>query len=371
MKMASDMNTCSGLDVQGSDRDFLADAFGPAPSSPTIALPGRLGDGAPGFSGDRLLAILDRAPCLIAVTRGPGHILEFANRTCRDLLGSACVLGRPLSIEDGVLAGGDLLQRLDGAFAQTPGQPGPAVELRGQGGDPSLPLFLDFVIQPVIAAQGQVSGLLIEGHEVTDRVLAKRRQALFIDEMNHRVKNSLATVLALIRLTRQTAASLDAFTDSLSRRIVAMGKTQALITTTALDAVGVQDLLALELAPYLGEGGPVELACADFEVTSLSAVNLSLIIHELLTNAAKYGALAEPGGQLRVACAPHPDGGAALTWRETTVQPLAPAGPPGFGTALIARLARGLGGGIDLTWRPDGLDVLIRFKARPGGPAAL
>jgi two-component sensor histidine kinase len=356
--------SCSGLDIDPHDSGFLADAFGLDLSSlggPVSPLPG--------FRADRLLAILDRAPCLIAVTRGPQHIVEFANRAFRDMLDGLFILGRPIHLERGPLAGRDFVKRLDDAFAQTPRPPEQALEVQRRGGEVSASLFLDFVIQPVFSPSGLVTGLLIEGHDVTERVLFKRRQILLMDEMNHRVKNTLATVVALIRLARRSATTLDAFTDSLTRRIVAMGQTQELISVGSLDAVSVQDLLTLELAPYLGENGPVQLTCGDVEIASPSAVNLSLIVHELLTNAAKYGALSEAGGRLQIDCQLHPDG-AVLAWRETTARPLAPAGPAGFGTALIDRLGRGLGGGVVLTWRADGLDVLIRFAASAGTQAS-
>jgi two-component sensor histidine kinase len=129
-----------------------------------------------------------------------------------------------------------------------------------------------------------------------------------------------------------------------------------------LETVSVRKVLNVELAPYVG--GRVSLHCDNLTVEASAGVNLSLIVHELLTNALKYGPLSSLGGHLDVACR-GVEGGAALVWTETTAAKIGTPGAPGFGTQLIQRLASALRGSITTDWRPTGLRVVVAFAASP------
>jgi two-component sensor histidine kinase len=352
-------------DLPGGDRSLFAESFDltPAAADRIRGLDAR--DHIARAYGGRWLALLEQASCLIAVTSGPRHILAFANAACRRRLDVTEVIGRPAGEVAAALGGGAFAARLDAVYqtglAERPGAE--AVAARRGAGEPPGPLYLDFVLQPILDGDGRASGVLIEGHDVTERVRVEQERTLLMDELNHRVKNTLATVVAMARLARKSAASLDGFADSLTRRIVAMSRTQDLLMAKATHAVPVRDVLALELAPYLIAGGPVQLTCEDMAIGADAAVHLSLIFHELLTNAAKYGALAHPEGRLTVRCARGP-ALAELAWCETAGRVLPPSGPPGFGSTLIERLARGLGGGVRLIRRDDGLDAVLSFAVR-------
>jgi two-component sensor histidine kinase len=232
-------------------------------------------------------------------------------------------------------------------------------------GEPPTRLHIDFLYQPIVGVDGAVTGVFVEGADVTARVLADDRHKMLTAELIHRVKNALATVLGLARLTKATATSVDDFLQTLTERVVAMGKTQDLLAEGVWEAVKVIDVLNVELAPYIDNSGRVALHCQDMTMTAVMAVNLSLVVHELLTNALKYGALSPLGGRLVVTCT-HNGSGATLVWSEQTDGPPSISKAPGFGTSLIERLARSLGGGALFDLQETGLQAIVNFAVSLG-----
>ena len=168
------------------------------------------------------------------------------------------------------------------------------------------------------------------------------------------------TVQALAMLTGRTAKTVAEFKATLANRIQSMAKTQDLLLNGRADRVGVREVLEAELGPYLGSTNQVEFSCESMTIAARSAVSLGLLVHELLTNAAKYGALSTPGGHLTVRCV-RTAGGALLDWRETTENAVVPPGESGFGTLLIERLARSLGGRAELEMSATGLRAKITY----------
>ncbi|TNC11459.1 HAMP domain-containing protein [Methylobacterium terricola] len=193
-----------------------------------------------------------------------------------------------------------------------------------------------------------------------ERRAADARQELLIHELNHRVKNTLATVQSMARQTARSAASLDDFTGSFEARLLAMSQTHNVLTANHWEGAGLRGILSAELEPYAGgrddrirlEGPPVSL-------TPAVALPLGMAIHELATNAAKYGALSAEAGQVAVEWQVGPDT-LSLRWRESGGPPVAPPARTGFGTRLIrTSLERELAGEVRLDFAAGGLACLI------------
>ena len=206
-----------------------------------------------------------------------------------------------------------------------------------------------------------IGGILVICEEVTERVHAELRGHLLMQEMNHRVKNTLATVQSLMMLTSSTAKSLEQFTESLGERIGAMARAQDILLRGHDGDVAIGDLMNAEFAPYVSSR-QLHMECAPLQISARHAVSVGLILHELLTNAAKYGALSTPGGRLQVRCVPEEDRG-VVHWREQTEHPIAPKRGRGFGTVLIEQLARELGGEARFDLQPGGLEASVSFRA--------
>lgn len=185
-------------------------------------------------------------------------------------------------------------------------------------------------------------------------------------ELNHRVKNTLANVLSIIALTRRRAEDVDDFATSLDGRIRALSATHDLLTRSDWGTTPVAEVVRAELRPYAHEadrvvdmgGPPVELAPND-------ALSLGLAIHELATNAAKYGALSRPGGRVSVMWELAAPDLVRVDWQESGGPPVPAQRGRGFGTDLIERIvAHELRNPVKLDFDPEGVRCRLLIPVR-------
>ena len=156
-------------------------------------------------------------------------------------------------------------------------------------------------------------------------------------ELDHRVKNTLANIQALVTQSSRSADSLKVFVEGLDKRIHSMARAHSLLTQSRWEGVSVDDLLREELEPYTHALGNVVLNGVDAVLTPKSALALSLVLHELATNAAKFGAFSRPGGSVAVQWRILGDGSIGLSWTESGGPVVEPPTRRGFGTSLIER----------------------------------
>jgi two-component sensor histidine kinase len=210
----------------------------------------------------------------------------------------------------------------------------------------------ELVVDPARGLR-QVVGVAID---ITDR-------KHMTDELNHRVKNNLATVLSLALQTAKTTEDLKLFLKLFTGRVQALSKVNELLTRHAWTDVRLKDLLAMALKPYLDEGLAVTGGSPDdLAVGARAAVSLSLVLHELASAATRHGALAGDGGRVEVSWSrPDPEHG-ALVWTERSFAPVQSSEADETSARLVERLTSGdLGGHADFDARPDGLDARISF----------
>lgn len=194
-------------------------------------------------------------------------------------------------------------------------------------------------------------------------------------ELNHRVKNTLANVLSIIALTRRRATDLDRFADSLEGRIRALSATHDLLTQSEWGTTPIMAVVRAEMAPYAQDADRMlEMVGPDVELAPNDALSLGLAIHELATNAAKYGALSTQDGRVRVSWEMVDPALARITWEERD-------GPPidterlrkrGFGTDLIEKIvAHELRNPVDLRFEPGGVRCALLIPVRQRGDFAI
>lgn len=189
-----------------------------------------------------------------------------------------------------------------------------------------------------------------------ERKLAAERDQLMMAELDHRVKNTLANIQALVLQTSLSADSLSVFVEGLAARIQSMARAHSLLSQTRWEGVSINSLLLEELEPYMRNGQVFEINGVDLVLTSKSALALSLAIHELATNAAKYGALSSAGGRVSIKWTRMETGGLNLSWTERGGPPVNPPTRRGFGSTLIERaLAMETDGQAILRYLPDGV----------------
>jgi PAS domain S-box-containing protein len=198
--------------------------------------------------------------------------------------------------------------------------------------------------------------------DVTDRKLADARQRLLLDELNHRVKNTLAVVLAMARQTAAGAGDLAGFRAAFEGRLRALAAAHDLLAAGGWARARLGALVRAALAAHAGTGEDrVRVEVADLPLGAGVAQDLMLALHELATNAAKHGALSMPEG--RVVVEGRVVGGELLlTWTEAGGPPVAPPTRRSFGTLLLERvLAHQHGGRAAFRWRPEGLAYALHL----------
>jgi light-regulated signal transduction histidine kinase (bacteriophytochrome) len=189
-----------------------------------------------------------------------------------------------------------------------------------------------------------------------ERKRAAERDALLMLELDHRVKNTIANIQALVLRTSRSAESLTVFVQGLDGRIRSMAKSHSLLSQSRWEGVSIDRLLREELDAYSTEQMKVELSGVNVMLTPKSALSLSLAIHELATNAAKFGAFSQPHGRVAVRWILTPDGGIDLSWSEMGGPLVSPPTHVGFGTTLIERaLAMETGGRATLHYHLTGV----------------
>jgi len=207
--------------------------------------------------------------------------------------------------------------------------------------------------------------------DITERKAAEQRQRLLMDELNHRVKNTLATVQSLATQTARGATTPAAFRERFEGRLIALSKAHDQLTTHHWESVDLRELLSGSLAPYAGTTSDrVVLRGEDVVLHPRAVLTLAMAVHELTTNAAKYGALSVPSGSVEVQWRPvrAENGGPCLQieWIEQGGPNVVEPEQHGFGTKLIeGSIASDLAGKTQLVFQPQGLrcEITIPMKA--------
>ncbi|MDR7103601.1 CHASE domain-containing protein [Croceicoccus sp. BE223] len=192
-------------------------------------------------------------------------------------------------------------------------------------------------------------------------------------ELNHRVKNTLANVLSIVSLTRRRATDIDSFATSLDGRIRALSATHDLLTQSEWGTTPVRSVVEVEMAPYaLGRDAAVEMDGPHVELAPNDALSLGLAIHELATNAAKFGALSVPQGRVEVHWDLVADNLVRVRWRESGGPEVPVHRPKGFGTELIEKIvAHELRNPVDLVFEPGGVRCTMLIPVRNRGDFAI
>jgi PAS domain S-box-containing protein len=219
---------------------------------------------------------------------------------------------------------------------------------------------ISLTVSPIKNAQGRIIGASKIARDITERKRKDEHIALLAREAEHRTKNILATLQAIV--IRSHSDTADGLKRAIEGRVEALAKLHDLFVKSRWTGAELSHIATQELAPYLGEDerraridGPHVLLAPN------TAQAIGVTLHELATNAAKYGSLSVPNGQVEVTWSRAIDGRLILQWTET-------GGPPakkqrqGFGTTVTERMIQWQGGEMHFDWREEGLACKIIFK---------
>jgi two-component sensor histidine kinase/PAS domain-containing protein len=219
-------------------------------------------------------------------------------------------------------------------------------------------------------------GLVVTVQDVSARRRADEAQKLLLAELNHRVRNLLASVIAMVVQAERGASSAAELRDELSARLHALSRAHHLLSASAWSEAGVAEVVRSTLEPHLGvEPTRFQIDGASFKVTSDTALALNMALHELATNAMKYGALTAAQGKIAIRWFADPDRPAfvRLIWIESGGPAVSAPERDGFGTRLLSRAFASCGGEAKVRFRPEGVVselVFARADASPGASGA-
>ena len=316
-------------------------------------------------SRQRILGIIESArDAIISIDTGQRIVLFNAAAEQIFQRSSADMLGQPLDLlipERFRVIHGEHI----GEFART------GVSSRVMGGLAALSALRgdgsEFPIEASIS-QAKVEGqtlFTVILRDITERKRHEERRETLVGELNHRVKNTLAVVLALANQTLATVSDVDAFEQAFIARIEALARAHDLLTRADWVSTSLAEVVHHALSPYGMErfeiGGPSVV------LVPRAAITLTLAFNELATNAAKYGALSEPGGQVAVKWRKQAQG-IELLWQECGGPAVVPPTRLGFGSRLIEQvIAYEIDGESELKFSPEGATCRMRFPQNSKG----
>ncbi|GJE13878.1 Blue-light-activated histidine kinase [Methylobacterium longum] len=291
----------------------------------------------------------------------PGPVVVYANPAFTRLTGYELdeVAGRSPRFLQGPGTDRAVLERARAALSAGEPFQGEALNYRKDGST----YRVEWLITPVRDADGRISNWVSAQRDVTERRSFEDGQALMVRELHHRVKNTLATVQAVLNATLRSSVTMHEFSRAFTGRITSLARTHALITEDEAQVASFEGLLRSELDPY-NERGRITLEGPRLKLPSELAVPVSMALHELTTNALRHGALAHPGGRIAVTWLVE-DGarGRCLTWTWNEHDGPPPALPTreGFGMRLLNKiLTVQTAAEVDVTRDADGLRINVR-----------
>jgi two-component sensor histidine kinase len=307
-----------------------------------------------------LQRLFEQAPSFMAVLRGPDHVFELANAAYRKLVGDRDIIGRPVRAVIPEIEGQGYFELLDEVYrgGQTHVGRRMPLALQLEAGMPPRHLFVDFVYAPIVEANSEVSGIFVEGIDITDHMRAEEHLRLMNNELQHRVKNTLAVVGAIASQTLR-GTSNDAALKKFQDRLVAFASAHDSLTAEHWAAGGIHGVVDGALAPHRTGNGRFSIGGCEIILGAKQALSLALAIHELATNAIKYGALSSDRGRVEIAWEERIDAGEPtfhFRWQETEGPLVSPPSSTGFGSLLIRRvLEADFGPDVEVLYQESGL----------------
>ncbi|MGU3664170.1 HWE histidine kinase domain-containing protein [Methylobacterium sp. A49B] len=329
-------------------------------------------DGYTGAVDLRLLRAVVEASgeAIIVTTAGldePGPCIEYVNPAFTQMTGYEAheVTGRSPRLLQGARTERAALDRLRRALRAGEATRGEALNYRKDG----TTYVVEWLITPVRSTDGAITHWVSTQRDITERRASEDLQAMMVRELHHRVKNTLATVQAVLNATLRSYATLPDFTRAFCGRIDSLARTHALITEDASQAASFDGLLRGELDAY-DDRGRISLEGPTVVLPSELAVPVGMALHEMTTNAVRHGALADPSGRLRVRWRVEECEMVSFLhwdWEEHGAPTAGGVGRPGFGSRLLNKvLTAQAAADVDVTQSADGMRVSIRLPlSRP------
>jgi PAS domain S-box-containing protein len=320
-------------------------------------------------SQQRLRTILDGVVSMIGLATPNGALLEV-NEAFLRFTGAASegLIGKPIWTHPAWAHTPALQDRLISAFAKAEAGKRMRFDAEIQSANGAL-IPVDVQLAPIFDDSDQVTDIVMSAVDISERKRAEAHREMLLSELNHRVKNSLATIQAIAAHTLREATSLESFRQSFTGRLRAIAASHDLLVSTTRDTSDISRLIRDQVVGYApADSGRLEMTGPPLVLGPQGSHAFGLILHELATNASKYGAFANDTGRLSISWFIEEGEGdpeAVIDWVESGGPPVTPPSRKGFGSVLIEQsLSHALGGKSNLTFDPKGLKAQFRFPAR-------
>ena len=317
---------------------------------------------------ERFQQVFELNPGGIAMLSGPDHIFDYANEEYYAMIGVGReILGKTVAeavsevVRQGFIAILDNVYRTEEPFIAKD----LPIELnRGPDGEMQSRL-IDLVYQPMKNVDGSVGGILVQARDVTEMRAEEERETILSHELGHRLKNQLAMVQAIASQTMRSAPDMTTARRRLAERISVLSAANDTIIRGGRGATTVRQLVGQMTAIHDDTNNPrFATTGPDLKIGSRPSLSLSLILHELATNAMKFGSLSTPGGtvDLRWKVAGRERDRFEMTWQEAGGPPVLTLSDGGSGTRLISAGLNGVAdGAVTIEYAKEG--VRCRFSA--------
>ena len=222
-------------------------------------------------------------------------------------------------------------------------------------------IVISLTVSPVKNAKGEVVGASKIARDVSEQKRAQEQIATLAREAEHRSKNLLGNVLATVKLSQSDTP--EGLKQAIEGRIRALANVHSLFVQTRWIGAELSAIARQELAPYFEEGETrARIKGPQILLEPSVAQSVAVILHELATNAAKYGSLSLASGRIDLSWSQEPDGRLELRWTETGGPPVHTPRREGFGGRIIKQMAEQLKGAARFEWRAEGLDCEINLN---------
>lgn len=218
----------------------------------------------------------------------------------------------------------------------------------------------DTTVSPILEG-GRVIRVLATSRDVTGERMAESHRQLLVNELNHRVKNTLATVQSIANQSLRNAGVDSSVRDALEGRLMAIAATHNVLTDQNWSAASLRQIVDGAVTPYRASPDQLTITGEDLKVSPKPAVVMALAFHELAINALKHGALSAPEGHVDIHWSVDPDDQLLIEWAERGGPTVRPPERRGFGSRIVEQaLPNELGGQVAVDYRADGLRCSIR-----------
>lgn len=314
---------------------------------------------------ERFRQVFELSPGGIATLAGPNHVFEFANEDYHAIVGPGRdIIGKPVAEALSEVVGQGFVDILDGVYRTGEAfvARGISIELnRGLSGEKQSRMF-DLAYQAMREPSGMITGILVQAQDVTTRMEEEHHRELLSHELGHRLKNQLAMVQAIASQTLRTAKDIPSARRTLMDRIAVLSAAHDTVIQGGLGSSKVHKLVDQMLAVYDDPASPrFHVTGSNLRIGSRPSLSLSLILHELATNAVKYGALSVPEGKVAIEWkVSKADNRVEIRWTESGGPPVTIPDAEGSGSRLVrAGLAGAKDTRVEIDYEASGLRCLV------------